>query len=143
MSSTIGYCLKFLLIKIRFVFVFDKGFFYIFLHWLYNKNQRKTIFLLRQATILFISFAFLFSTIDELVKLCFSKIECVQELIDLDDSESGDFEKDADLDTIFQNTTYYHFEAIFIIKKLSFIPNHSQNYDKQVIYTIVSPPPEV
>lgn len=99
--------------------------------------------MLRQITILFIFSAFFFSTIDELVKLCFDKIECVQELIDLDDSESDDFEKDLILDKFFPQNTYFHFKAIFIALKLSFIPNHFQNYYKQVIYTIISPPPEV
>lgn len=99
--------------------------------------------MLRQAVILSIFFTFTFSTIDELVKLCFDKIECIQEFTDLDDSESDDFEKDIDLDKIFHNTTHFFFQAIFFVPKLSFISNHSQNYYKQVIYTIVSPPPEV
>ena len=99
--------------------------------------------MLRRFIILFIFFAFTFSTIDELVKLCFNKIECVQELADLDDSESDNSEKDIDLDKIFQDNTYFHFQEIFISPKLSFIPKQPQNYYKQVIYTIVSPPPEV
>lgn len=99
--------------------------------------------MLRQFVILSIFFAFTFSTIDELVKLCFDKIECVQELIDLDDSESDDIEKDVDLDKIFQDNTYFHFPKIFITLKLAFIPSHSQNCYKQVIYTIICPPPEV
>jgi hypothetical protein len=99
--------------------------------------------LLRRVIILSIFFAFTFSTIDELVKLCFEKIECVQELTDFDDSESDDFEKDVDLDKIFHNTTHLSFQAIFFVPKLSFISNHSQNYYTQVIYAIVSPPPEV
>jgi hypothetical protein len=99
--------------------------------------------LLRQFIILSIFFAFTFSTIDELVKLFFDKIECIQELTDLDDSESDDFEKDVDLDKIFHTTTLYFFRAVFVAPKLSLIPNNSLNYYKQVIYTIVSPPPEV
>jgi hypothetical protein len=99
--------------------------------------------LLRRIIILSIFFAFTFSTIDELVKLCFDKIECIQETTDLDDSESDDFEKDADLDKIFHNTTHFQFQAIFFVSKLSFVPNHSQNYYTQLIYTIVNPPPEV
>lgn len=99
--------------------------------------------MLRRFIILFIFSAFTFSTIDELVKLCFDKIECVQELEGLDDSESDDSKKDGDLDKIFQDNTYFHFQEIFISLKLFFIPNHTQNYYKQVIYTIVSPPPEV
>ena len=99
--------------------------------------------MLRQITILFIFFAFTFSTIDELVKLCFDKIESVQELIDLDDSESDNSEKDVDLDKIFQDNIYFHFQKIFFVPKLFFIPNHPQNYYKRVIYTIISPPPEV
>ena len=99
--------------------------------------------MLRQIIILSIFFAFTFSTIDELVKLCFDKIECTQELTDLDDSESDDFEKDADSDKFFYTATRFFFQAIFIAPQLSFIPNHSQNYYTQVIYAIVSPPPEV
>ena len=99
--------------------------------------------MLRQITILFIFFAFTFSTIDELVKLCFDKIECLQELVDLDDSESDNTEKDIDLDKIFQDNIFFHFKGIFFIPKLFFIPNHPQNYYKRVIYTIISPPPEV
>jgi hypothetical protein len=106
-------------------------------------TNAKLFFLLRQAIILFIFFAFTFSTIDELVKLCFDKIECFQELTDLDDSESDDLEKDVDLDKIFHTTTHFLFQAIFVIPELSFLPNHAQNYFKQVIYAIVSPPPEV
>ena len=99
--------------------------------------------MLRQITILFIFFAFTFSTIDELVKLCFDKIESIQELVDLDDSESDKSEKDVDLDKIFQDNIYFHFQTIFLLPKLFFIPNPSQNYYKKVIYTIISPPPEV
>ena len=99
--------------------------------------------MLRQITILFIFFAFTFSTIDELVKLCFDKIESVQELVDLDDSESDDIEKDVDLDKIFQDNIFFHFTGIFFIPKLFFISNHPHNYFKRVIYTIISPPPEV
>lgn len=92
---------------------------------------------------MFIFTAFTFSTIDELVKLCFDKIECLQELADLDDSESDDTEKDIDLVKIFQDNPHFHFQEIFISPKLSCIPNYPQNYYQQVIYTIVSPPPEV
>lgn len=99
--------------------------------------------MLRQAIILSIFFAFTFSTIDELVKLCFDKTECIQELSDLDDSESDDAEKDVDLDKIFYDNTFFHFPKIFTAPKLYCIPNQSQNYYKQVIYSIVSPPPEV
>ena len=99
--------------------------------------------MLRQITILFIFFAFTFSTIDELVKLCFDKIESVQELVDLDDSESDNMEKDVDLDKIFQDNIYFHFQRVSFLPKLFFISNHPQNYCKRVIYTIVSPPPEV
>ncbi len=99
--------------------------------------------MLRQSIILFIFSIFTFSTIDELVKLCFDDIECVQEFTDLDDSESDDSEKDVDLDKIFHDNTYFHFQEIFISHKLSFISSQIQNYYKQVIYTIVSPPPEV
>ena len=99
--------------------------------------------MLRQITILFVFFAFTFSTIDELVKLCFDKIESIQKLIDLDDSESDNTEKDIDLDKIFQNDICFHFKGIFFVSKLFFIPNHPQNYYKKVIYTIISPPPEV
>jgi hypothetical protein len=99
--------------------------------------------LLRQVIILSIFFAFTFSTIDELVKLCFEKIEFIQELTDFDDSESDDFEKDVDLNKIFYNTTHFSFQAIFFVSKLSFIPNHAYNYCQQVIYTIISPPPEI
>ena len=99
--------------------------------------------MLRQITILFIFFAFTFSTIDELVKLCFDKIESVQELVDLDDSESDKSEKDVDLDKFFQDNIYFYFQKVFILPKLFFIPNNPQNYYKRVIYTIISPPPEV
>ena len=99
--------------------------------------------MLRQITILFIFFAFTFSTIDELVKLCFDKIESIQELVNLDDSESDNMEKDAVLDKIFQDNIYFHFKGIFFLPKFFFIPNHPQNYYKRVIYTIISPPPEV
>ena len=98
--------------------------------------------MLRQITILFIFFSFTFSTIDELVKLCFDKTECVQELLDLDDSEPDDSEKDVDLNKIFQDNIYFHFPKIFITPKLAFIQSHTRNYYKQVIYSIVSPPPE-
>ena len=99
--------------------------------------------MLRQITILFIFFAFTFSKIDELVKLCFDKVESVQELVDLDDSKSDKSEKDVDLDKIFQDNIYFHFQKTFFVPKLLFTPNHPQNYYKRVIYTIISPPPEV
>lgn len=99
--------------------------------------------MLRQITILFIFFAFTFSTIDGLVKLCFDNIECVQELTDFDNSESNDFEKDIDLDKFFHTDLHFLFRAIFFASELSLTPNHSQNYYVQIVYSIVNPPPEV
>lgn len=99
--------------------------------------------MLRQISILFIFFAFTFSTIDELVQLCFDKIESVQQLVDLEDSEPDNTEKDVDLDTIFQENIPFHFQEFFFLLKLFFIPKHPHNYCKKVIHAIIIPPPEV
>jgi hypothetical protein len=99
--------------------------------------------LLRQILILSIFFAFTFSTIDELIKLCFDKIERIQELTDFDDSEKDNFEKDVDSDKIIHHNTLFSFQTILGIPNLFLISNHSQNYYTMVTYAIVSPPPEV
>ena len=69
--------------------------------------------------------AFIIFTIDELAKLYFDKVKCIQELTHLDNSK-----KDINLDKILQDSTYFYFQEIFISTKLFFISNQTQNYYK-------------
>jgi hypothetical protein len=99
--------------------------------------------LFRQFVIFLIFISFTFSTIDELVKLCFEKIETVQELTDTDDSESDNSEKKADLDKIINANNSFFFYNISLVLQSRHVSKFSQLTYKQVIYIIISPPPEV
>jgi hypothetical protein len=97
---------------------------------------------LRKLVIFIIFICFTFCTIGEFVKICFEETELVKKMIDTEDSELEDSEKEVELDKVFYDNTPLYFHKIFKGFKKFFIFNNFQSYYSQVIYTILSPPPE-
>jgi hypothetical protein len=99
--------------------------------------------LLRQFFIFLIFISFTFSTIGEFVKICFEETELVKDLADSDDSERDDSEKEIESDKVFYDNISFRFQKNLSYIKVLLIIKNSHFHYSQLVYSILSPPPEI
>jgi hypothetical protein len=77
------------------------------------------------------------------VKLCFEKIELSENIKLIDDNESDDLDEKMEVDKIIQSHKSIIFQSFFAPQNSSFSSKYAHRPYKQVIFSIICPPPEV